>query len=388
MTNSSELLAYTLKLAAQIQQTPAPTFSEAQRAHLMFTCFEAEELVDISLDVEGNVYARFPKGGEGDHPPLVVSAHLDTVFPPETDLFLTQSAETLAGPGIGDNSLGLASLLALARLLRQRSIRLPGDLWLVANAGEEGLGNLRGMKAVVDRFGASSLAYIIVEGMGLGRVFHRGLGVQRYRISVQTRGGHSWIDYGEPSAIHELARLITQITGLPLPTEPRTTLNVGIITGGTSINTIASRAYLELDLRSESEAALTRLVSQIEDMVLDCNQPGIVLTNTLIGSRPHGEIPANHWLVTLAQQCLQEQGIHPMPGIGSTDANIPLSRGLPAICIGLTQGKGAHTLDETIQTRPLATGIEQLFQLVTRVWDAAPKGPSTRVASPGAGERR
>lgn len=369
MTISNEILQRTLDLAIQIQQTPSPTFAEAQRAQLLQTLFEREGLAEVGRDSIGNVYGRFSTPTQTAHArPLVVSAHLDTVFPIGTDLHLTQTPDHLAGPGIGDNSIGLASLLGLLWILRQDNIHLPGDLWLVANVGEEGLGNLNGMKAVVDRFQNSSLAYIIIEGMGLGEIFHRGLGVQRYRITVQTAGGHSWIDYGKPSAIHELARLVNRLSNLSLPTEPRTTLNVGVIGGGTSINTIASQAFLELDLRSEDTGELKKLVSQVEALASRANRPGVTVEPGIIGTRPSGSIPADHWLVRLAGSCLQDQDILPVSGIGSTDANIPLSRGLPAVCIGLTHGSGAHTLGEIIHTPPLAQGLAQLARLVTQAW--------------------
>ncbi|NUM46984.1 MAG: M20/M25/M40 family metallo-hydrolase [Anaerolineales bacterium] len=359
-----------LDLAVQIQQIPAPTFHETERGTFVRTLFEQEKLMDIHTDPLGNVYARLP--GLGKTAPLVVSAHLDTVFPFSTPLAVTRTPEKITGPGIGDNSLAVASLFALLWRLRQEKHPLPGDLWLVANTGEEGLGDLRGMRAVVDRFGAQPLAYIVIEGMSFGKVYHRALGVRRYRISATTEGGHSWGSYGKPSAIHELAAFITRLTALPIPEKPRTSLNVGIIEGGTSINTIAPHASLDLDLRSENPKTLNALIRQVQALVEQATRPGVLFSAEIIGDRPAGEISPSHTLVSLALDCLNALDIYPQLNIGSTDANVPLSRGLPAICVGLTTGHGAHTVNEYIDLPPLEKGLAQLVMLVQRAFHELP----------------
>jgi acetylornithine deacetylase/succinyl-diaminopimelate desuccinylase-like protein len=320
------------------------------------------------------VYARV--GSDNPQPdantiskPLIVSAHLDTVFPTNVDLTVLHEPERILAPGIGDNSLGVAGLFGLLWALRGRGVCLSGDLWLVANVCEEGLGNLRGIKAVVDRFGSRPLAYIVVEGMALGQIYQRGLGVQRYRLSVRTAGGHSWIDYGQPSAVHELAALSTRITALEMPHQPRTTLNVGIISGGSSVNTIAAEAMLELDLRSESAATLKNVAGQVEQIVYSVQKPGVRIELETIGQRPSGELPAEHWLVKLAEECLCSVGLEARLSIGSTDANLPLSLGLPSITVGLTTGGKAHSVHEYINVAPLKKGVEQLVRLVSKAWD-------------------
>ena len=244
-----------------------------------------------------------------------------------------------------------------------------GDLWLVANVCEEGLGDLRGMRAVVNRFKADVHAYLVIEGLSLGYVQHRALGVQRYRITAKTTGGHSWSDYGQPSALHELSTLVTKLTAIPLPDEPRTTMNVGRMGGGTSINAIAADAWLELDLRSESPQVLTELARRGEQLVEMATSPEVQMEAKVIGQRPAGELPARHPLVRLAGECLREQGIEPKLMIGSTDANIPLSRGLPSLVLGVTNGAGAHTTGEFINTEPVGRGMQQLLQYVIRVWE-------------------
>jgi tripeptide aminopeptidase len=365
-----------LDLAVAIQQIPAPSFHETERAEFVRARFAEENLQGVEIDSVGNVYACFASNSQPPTvkcQPLIISAHLDTVFPLGIDLSVRREAERILAPGIGDNSLGVAGLLGLVWALRERGLSLPGDLWLVANVCEEGLGNLRGMQAVVDRFGPynvqSALAYIVIEGMALGQVYLRGLGVRRYRLSVRTAGGHSWIDYGQPSAVHELAVLSTRITTLQLPRSPRTTLNIGVISGGSSVNTIAAEAMLELDLRSENTSTLENVIRQVEQIVRSAQKPGVVIELEAIGQRPSGELPAEHRLVRLAQDCLRKAGVDPHLNIGSTDANLPLSLGLPSVTIGLTTGGRAHTVHEFINIAPLEKGVEQLVSLVSQAWD-------------------
>jgi acetylornithine deacetylase/succinyl-diaminopimelate desuccinylase-like protein len=223
------------------------------------------------------------------------------------------------------------------------------------------------MRALVERFGAQPKAYLILEGMAFGHIYNRALGVRRYRISIKTSGGHSWTDYGRASAVHELTGLASKLTALPIPSEPRTTLNVGKIAGGTSVNTIAAQASLELDLRSEGSEALQTVSQKVEQLACALEGPDVHVQVEVIGQRPGGEIRDNHPLVLQAKECLREQGIQPVLTIGSTDANLPLSLGLPAVTIGLTTGASAHTVHEYILTEPLQKGIEQMVQLVQKV---------------------
>lgn len=355
-----------IDLAITIQQIPAPTFAENQRGKFVQELFINEGLADISTDDLGNIFGRFP--GEGDGRPLIICAHLDTVFPADTNLRIARGPKRLAGPGIGDNSLGVAGMIALIWLLREKNIRLPGDIWFVATVGEEGLGDLCGMRAVVDRFESNPKAYLALEGMALGHIYHRALGVRRFRVSASTEGGHSWGDYGRPSAVHELARLVNQLTALELPEKPRTTMNVGIFSGGTSINTIAAEASFELDLRSENIDALTELVQDAQILISAANKQGVKVVAEQIGNRPSGGIPASHPMVKLAEQALIQQGLEASLITGSTDANIPISRGYPAICLGITTGEGAHTTGEFIHTQFIKKGMAQLLYFIENLW--------------------
>lgn len=364
-----------IDLAIQLQQISAPTFEEGRRAEFVRGLFEREGLREVSMDEVGNVYGRLQVEGQRSKVvnPLIISAHLDTVFPSGTDLSIRREGNRLFGPGIGDNSLGVAALFGLmwgltsppAPLLKGEGSR---DIWFVANVGEEGLGDLRGMKAVVDRFGEDVLAYLVLEGMALGSVYHRAIGVKRYRITARTSGGHSWSDYGKPSAIHELSKLVVELTSMKLPESPRTTMNVGKISGGTSINVIASEAALELDLRSEGEASLAELVLKVEEKIQSASQPEVRFEAEVIGARPAGAIDAAHPLIQLAQECIREQGLEPTLTAGSTDANVPLSRGYPALVLGITTGGGAHTLNEFINVGLVEKGLGQLLNFVNNVW--------------------
>lgn len=368
------LLQKVLDLAIQIQQIAAPTFAEGPRGEFVRDLFIQEKLDDVSMDSLGNVYARLP-GKEKKAQALVVSAHLDTVFPAETRLQAStepsrsfkKEVGKVFGPGIGDNSIGVAALFGILWALRERKIQLQHDVWFAANVGEEGLGDLRGMRGVVERFGADVIGYLILEGLALGHVYHRAIGVRRYRISAKTRGGHSWSDYGQPSAVHELAALVTQLTQIRLPREPRTTMNIGTIQGGTGVNVLAAEAKCELDLRSEDPLALAKLIVQVEEIILHWNHEGVKIQAEIIGERPAGAISAEHPLVKLAVSCLQEQGIQATLTTGSTDANIPLSKNIPAVVMGITTGGGAHTLGEYIDVEPIEKGMESLVRLVERV---------------------
>lgn len=362
-----------IELAIQIQQIPAPTFHEQKRAEFVRGLFEQEGLQNVEMDEAGNVYGRWTADGgqqTAGVKPLVVSAHLDTVFPFEMDTAIRRETGRIYGIGIGDNSIGVAALVGLLWLLRDTPSPLgKGDIWFVANTGEEGLGDLRGMKAVVERFGGDVTAYLVLEGMALGHIYHKAVGVKRYRVTARTQGGHSWSDYGQPSAVVELSKLVVQLSALKLPSKPRTTMNVGKIQGGTSINTIPAEAWLELDLRSEGQAELAELVEGVERLIEAGNKPGVRLEAEVIGSRPAGEMSAEHRLVKLAQKCLAEQGLEGVLTSGSTDANIPLSRGYPALVLGVTQGGGAHTKGEFIETEPVEKGMAQLVRFVRAVID-------------------
>ncbi|HCR70855.1 MAG TPA: peptidase M20 [Anaerolineae bacterium] len=354
-----------LDLAIQIQQIPAPTFEEKTRAEFVRDLFEKENLKDVSIDEIGNVYARMP-GKVKNAKPLIVTAHLDTVFPRGTQLQVKKEAGKVIAPGIGDNSLGVASLFGIIWSIKNR---LNHDIWFVANVGEEGLGDLCGMKEVVKKFGSGVIGYLVLEGLALGHVYHKAIGVKRYRITAKTAGGHSWSDYGSPSAVHELASVITKLTSLRLPKEPRTTMNVGVIQGGTGVNVLASEAKCELDLRSEDPKTLAKLIGQVEDILIKADRSDVKIMAEVIGERPAGEISAEHEFIKLAVQCVEEQDVTATLTSGSTDANIPLSQNIPAVVLGITSGGGAHTINEYLDVEPIEKGIKSIVSFVEKVVD-------------------
>ncbi len=361
---SEQLQARILDLAVDIQQVPAPTFEEKERADFIEAQFRLLNLEQVEQDEMGNVYGKL-SGGSGK--PLLVSAHLDTVFPMGTDLTVKREPGKIHGPGIGDNSVAVAALIGLAWAIQALNIELPGDLWFAANVGEEGLGDLKGMRAVMEKMKDQVAATIVLEGMMIGFVCFQGIGSRRYRISATAPGGHSWGDFGQTSAIHTLVRLCEKLTYLEVPTMPKTTFNIGVIEGGASVNTIAETANIQLDLRSESQEELQKLIQQVDDIVMNFDAGDAKVEVTTIGDRPSGGIEKDHPLVQLAINTLNDLGMTNADlRASSTDANIPLSIGHPAICIGITDGRNPHRISEYIDTEPLGKGMEQLVRLVIK----------------------
>lgn len=361
--NLDRLLDRTLR----IQAIPAPTFSEGARAAWLHKEFNRLGIGSAEQDPIGNVYFRIP-GGDLD--PVIVSAHLDTVFPIDAPLLSQRTEVRLIGPGVGDNAIGVAALLDLAIEISAKPA--PGDVWLVANVGEEGLGNLVGMKNVVARFGKKVSAYLIIEGMAFGHIYHRGLPIRRFQLDAEGLGGHSWIHKGRKSAIHALIEVGASILELPLGGSAKSSLNIGTLHGGTTINTIASHAHFEIDLRSEDGEQLDRLSKDVEKTVLSFENSEVELHLKIIGERPVGEIPPKHALVLAAQDILRQAGIKKSYlEAGSTDASIPLSMGLPAVCVGITKGGGAHSLEEYIEIEPIERGFNSVQALVYAAFNTA-----------------
>ncbi len=355
-----------IDLACRLQQIPSPTYHERAKAEFCFNHLSNHIVCDLHIDSVGNVICRLP--GNSKKPSLVLSAHMDTVFPLDFALNLEKTESQICGPGIGDNSLGLAALLTLPRLVQSGHTH-PGDIVLAATVCEEGLGNLLGIQQVAHDIGDSALAYISLEGMGLGNIIHRGLGVERYKVTVQTKGGHSWVDFGAPSAIHVLAQIVQQMTKIRLPKKPRTSINVGTFHGGTSVNTIAAKATCEIDFRSEHPRPLQDLIEKARKIASEFHGKNVAVEMERIGWRPAGEISANHPLVLQAAHVIGQLQLNPRLEIASTEANLPLSRGFPAITLGLTHGDRAHTNQEFIYTGPVLKGLQQVLDLISQIWD-------------------
>lgn len=356
-----------LETAIAVQQVPAPTFDEAARSAFVLDRLQALGLSDVTSDALGNVYARRP--GRSRRPALLIAAHLDTVFPRETALRIRYEGDRVYGPGLGDNSTGVAGLIHLAQAMQRHDLPNEGDIWFVGNVGEEGLGDLRGIRAAVTRLREQIGAVIALEGCDFGTLHHQAIGVRRYRIEATAPGGHSWGNFGTPSAIHALLRLGARIAELNVPRSPRTTYNVGMIEGGTSVNTIAEQASMLLDMRSVSAAALAELIAQVDRLVAAAaaEHPDVQVRVQTVGDRPSGTIARDHPLVQAAVAAYQSVGATVSYQQSSTDANIPLSLGIPAVCVGLTDGGNAHRHDEYIQPANLGRGLQALLLLALAV---------------------
>lgn len=353
---ASELLDSVAERAIAICEIPAPTGAERTRAEYVAALLSGIGYAP-DIDAVGNVYAR--RGDRGGKA-VMLAAHTDTVFPAGTTLNVRRDGDCLHGPGVGDNSLGVSAMLGVLQILDTLSLETDADIIVAATVGEEGLGNLRGIRAAVERCRADLGAVIAVEGHNLGRVTHAGVGSTRWRVRVSGPGGHSWGAFGLPNAIHGLSRIIAEIAKLDVPEEPKTTYNVGTIEGGTSVNTIASEASALVDMRSSDAEALKELVDRVGSIVATAAGDGLTADVEVLGERPAGDCPRSHPLVGAAGNVLREVGFEPVFDASSTDANIPISLGIPALCIGITHGGLGHTTSEYIEVPPIATGLTQL----------------------------
>ncbi len=347
--------AWTIEQQISICEIPAPPFKEERRAAEMKKRFEALGLRNVRIDSIGNVIAE--RTGTGGGPVVVIAAHLDTVFPEETDVRVTRTGTLLKGPGIGDDCRGLAVLLAVAKAMGAANVRTQGTIYFVANVGEEGPGNLRGVKYLFSKAPAKIDYFISVDGTGLG-LTSRGVGSNRYKVSYKGPGGHSYGAFGMPSPIHALGRAIAKISAIQVPTRPKTTFNVGIIEGGTSVNTISPLGAMDVDLRSESPEELAKVDALFKRAVDEAlteenarwpqSRVKITVDIATIGIRPAAAPPDSQRIIQTAQAAARALGFDAPGGASSTDANWPMSLGIQAITIdGGGRGQGAHSVGES-----------------------------------------
>ena len=344
-------------LTTRLTEVPAPTGDEADRAALLAEVlrdagFDAVE-VDTLHDVTGRI-----RGKRSDRC-VLLAAHTDTVFPRGVDVSVTRKGDRLLAPGVGDNTISVATVVLLKNVFEQLGIVPDVDILITGNVGEEGLGDLRGMRAVMDAHDDIGAA-IAVEGHALGRITHQGVGSRRLEVKISGPGGHSWGDFGRPSAIHAAARLVASLDAIELATEPKTTLNVGIFEGGISVNTIAPEVRLVIDMRSLEQESLEALVRDVEAMIQSTHSKDISVSSTVVGDRPAGRLPDDQGLVPIAREALALLDIDASLDASSTDANIPISRDIPAVCIGVASGGHAHREDEYIDLELVPTGVTQL----------------------------
>jgi acetylornithine deacetylase/succinyl-diaminopimelate desuccinylase-like protein len=328
----------------RICEIPAPPFKERERGQYISARFTELGLTEVHTDSEGNVIGFYR--GKREEPLLVMSAHLDTVFPEKTDVTVRRVGSRLCAPGIADDAAGLAALIGLIQTLNAAEINLLGAIAFVATVGEEGEGDLRGVRHLFNegRLAGRVSAFVSFDGAGVEFITHQALGSRRYRVTMTGPGGHSWGDFGVVNPVHALGRVVAELADYPAPRKPRTTFNVGRIEGGESVNVIPLSASMDVDLRSTSETELSRL----EDFLLSAINRAVVEENalcaatgkklqvelTMIGNRPSGETPRDELLVRTAVESSRALEIKPILNRASTDSNIPISMGIPAITIG------------------------------------------------------
>ncbi len=346
-------------LAQRICEIPAPTGDERKRAEFVASLWH-ERGYTPEIDAMSNVYVR--RGKHNTNPFLMLLAHIDTVFPATTPIQVTREGDVMRGPSIGDNSLSVAAMISIFTILDELGIETDTDMLAVANVGEEGLGNLRGARAAVERYRNDVGAVIAIDGR-LGVIVNTAVGSQRWRITVRGPGGHSFGSFGQPSAIHGLGRIIASIADLDVPKTPKTTFNVGLIEGGTSVNTIAPSASAIIDLRSTDVVMLNQLADRVRVIVEQKAGQGLQTEIEVLGERPAGARSQKDPLIQVADKTLRWLGIEPVYAASSTDANIPISLNIPALCVGITHAGRAHTIEEYIQVPPIADGVAQLLRL-------------------------
>jgi tripeptide aminopeptidase len=347
--------ASTIRTQIAVSEIAAPTGDERQRAEWVTGRLRSFGIADAHIDPAGNVVGTRP--GREDARPVLVCAHLDTVFSRDVVLTFRRDGQRVTGPGIGDNGRGLAAMLAIAEEIDGRAVRTRRPIVFCATTGEEGAGDLRGAKYLFSQLFDEPAAAIALDGAGDERIVHKALGSRRYHVSYRGAGGHSWAAFGIPNAVHAAASAAAMLAALPLPKSPRTTLSVSRIGGGTSINSIPEEAWLEVDLRSTSAAILDRFDREVRIIVRAAAQqenarratstPPLAHDVMVIGDRPSGELSADHPLVLSAIEATQLIDREPELAAASTDANIPIALGIPAIAIGAGgRGGDAHTPGE------------------------------------------
>jgi acetylornithine deacetylase/succinyl-diaminopimelate desuccinylase-like protein len=358
--------AQTVEDQIRFCEIPAPSFKEEVRGQELKRVFQQLGLQNVRVDKVGNVLGEY--AGAAPHPHLVMAAHLDTVFPEGTDVKVKRDGAVLRGPGIGDDCRGLAVLVQIIRQMKKANVRTPGSITFVANVGEEGLGDLRGVKELfkvtlkdqIDRF-------VSIDGTGV-HVTNVAVGSHRYRVTFKGPGGHSFGAFGMANPMGAMGRAIAKIQELQVPKQPKTTFNVGRVGGGTSVNSIPFEAWMELDMRSSDPKSLASVDASIQkaidESVVEENQrwggaKTITVVKELVGDRPAGSTPENSPIVRAGLESATLLGLSTSLGEGSTDSNTPMSMSIPAITIGGGgRGRDAHALTESFDTTDAWQGTQ------------------------------
>lgn len=355
----------------ELTEIPAPAFKEGPRGEAMRRKFEELGLKNVRIDKAGNVIGERP--GAAPRPAIVLAAHLDTVFPEGTDVRVRRDGSLLRAPGIGDDGRGLAVLLGVARALDRGRVQTPGTIVFVADVGEEGLSDLRGMKQLFgDTLKGQVDGFVSIDGSAHG-ITHIAVGSHRYRVTFKGPGGHSFGAFGLVNPIHALGRALARIADFQVPAEPKVTFNVGRIGGGTSVNSIAYEAWFEIDMRSSDAAALASVDASFHDAVDRAvreeqerwRNGRLTVTRDLVGDRPAGRTPEGAPIVQTAVAVNKALGLPVSLGEGSTDSNIPISLGIPAITVGGGgRSSNGHSLTEAFDTTDSWKGTQRVLALV------------------------
>ena len=357
----------------ELCEIEAPTFHEETRAKRVAELMRAYDLTDVVTDPIGNVVGRRP--GKGNGPVLALGAHMDTVFPAGTDVKVRREGNIYRAPGIGDNCSGLRALLQILRMFNDQKIETEGDILFVGTVGEEGNGDIRGSKALFD--GTRHIdGFVAIDSTDVGRILHGATGSHRWRLSVDGKGGHSYAEFGRcPSAIHAICRAGAKVGCFRVPADPKTTYTIGTIKGGTTVNTIAAHCEVEVDMRSVSNEELLKLEERVlkafEEAVQEENDFwGITdeslklkLTKTQIGNRPAGMRPDDCPVLQTARSAQKVLGIELTKYMcASTDANAPMSLGIPATCLcSGGRGMNAHSVTEYFEMVDTQLGPQLVF---------------------------
>ena len=369
-------------LQSALTEIPAPSFQEEKRAASVRAVFAADGL-PVQIDKLGNVIAELR--GANDRECILIAAHLDTVFPADTNVKVQHEGDRLLAPGISDNGTGLAAIVAIARALQAAKVRPQRTILLAANVGEEGEGNLRGMRELIDAYRTRLRAVIVLDGSGTDHVTTKALASRRLEVVITGPGGHSWSDFGMVNPINALVRGSVRFINTKIPASPRTTFNLGQVEGGTSVNSIPHEAKLKVDLRSESEDELVRLESALRDCIAtgvkdetdnarDRSKGKLEWKVDLIGSRPGGELAADSSLLASLRAADDYLGNQSRIERSSTDANIPLSLGIEAIAIGAGgNGGGAHSLQEWYEPAGREMGLQRAMLTLLGVSGVVPE---------------
>jgi acetylornithine deacetylase/succinyl-diaminopimelate desuccinylase-like protein len=370
------------ELQVKLTEIPAPSFQEEQRAMAVEPLLASAGLT-VHRDKTGNVIGELR--GTTEKEVVLIAAHLDTVFPAGTEVKVSSAGGRMSGPGISDNGTGLAALVSLARAVQAAKIKPRRTILFAADVGEEGEGNLRGMRALVDAYRQNLKAVIVLDGSGTDHVTTKALASRRLEVTITGPGGHSWSDFGMVNPINALVRASVRFINTKVPLAPRTTFNLGQIEGGTSVNSIPHEAKLKVDIRSESDDELTRLESALRESVSagvrdeqessrDRSKGRLEWKVDLLGSRPGGELAAGSALLAALRGADEVVGNQSRLERSSTDANIPLSLGIDAIAIGAGgTGGGAHSLQEWYEPTGREMGLKRALLTLLEVAGIAPE---------------